>query len=114
MATDKLFRIQCGYQNYDWGKIGSTSAVAQFAHNSDPSVVVDESKPYAELWMGTHPSVPSKAIDLGNETLRDLVNANPKQYLGDSIIKNLVILKVYHSCSKFYPLKSLEYSSSSR
>lgn len=87
MSTDKLFRIQCGYQNYDWGKIGSTSAVAQFAHNSDPSVVVDESKPYAELWMGTHPSVPSKAIDLGNETLRDLVNANPKQYLGDSIIK---------------------------
>ncbi|EMG49367.1 PMI1 Mannose-6-phosphate isomerase [Candida maltosa Xu316] len=87
MTSDKLFRIQCGYQNYDWGKIGSSSAVAQFAHNSDPSIVIDETKPYAELWMGTHKSVPSKAIDLGNQTLRDLVTAKPQEYLGEPIIK---------------------------
>ncbi len=74
-----------GYQNYDWGKIGSTSAVAQFAHHSNPeNVVIDESKPYAELWMGTHPKVPSK--NLKGESLRDLISANPKELLGEKII----------------------------
>ncbi|KAG5419220.1 PMI1 [Candida metapsilosis] len=84
--SDKLFRLQCGYQNYDWGKIGSSSAVAQFVKKSDPSITIDESKPYAELWMGTHPSVPSQAIGFNNETLRDLITAHPKELLGDSII----------------------------
>ncbi|ABN66515.2 mannose-6-phosphate isomerase [Scheffersomyces stipitis CBS 6054] len=85
-----LFRINCGYQNYDWGKIGSTSAVAQFASSSDASVSIDNSKPYAELWMGTHPSVPSVAVDGGadveGKTLRDLVSAHPQQLLHQSII----------------------------
>lgn len=84
--SDKLFRLQCGYQNYDWGKIGSSSAVAQFVKKSDPSITIDESKPYAELWMGTHPSVPSQAIGF-NETLRDLITAHPQELLGESIIK---------------------------
>ncbi|KAI5952314.1 PMI1 [Candida jiufengensis] len=84
--SEKLIRLQCGYQNYDWGKIGSSSAVAQFVKNSDPSISIDESKPYAELWMGTHPSVPSIAIDNG-KTLRELVESNPTGLLGESIIK---------------------------
>ncbi|KAK6461534.1 mannose-6-phosphate isomerase [Scheffersomyces coipomensis] len=84
--SDLLFRINCGYQNYAWGKIGSSSAVAQFAASSDPTVKVDESKPYAELWMGTHPSVPSKNVNNG-KTLRDLVSEDPETYLHSSIIK---------------------------
>ncbi|WLF79582.1 Mannose-6-phosphate isomerase [Lodderomyces elongisporus] len=84
--SDKLFRLQCGYQNYDWGKIGSSSAVAQFAKNSDPSIEIDESKPYAELWMGTHPSVPSQAIGF-NKTLRELITEEPKNLLGDAVIQ---------------------------
>lgn len=84
--SDKLFRLQCGFQNYDWGKIGSSSAVAQFVKKSDPSITIDESKPYAELWMGTHPSVPSQAIGF-DKTLRDLITAHPEELLGDSIIR---------------------------
>lgn len=87
--SDKLFKIDCGYQNYDWGKVGSSSAVAQFASNANPSVKIDESKPYAELWMGTHPSVPSVAVDAGKysgKTLRDLVGEEPEKYLHKSII----------------------------
>lgn len=87
--TEQIFRINCGYQNYDWGKIGSKSAVARFASFSDSSVKVDESKPYAELWMGTHPSVPSKAVEsdtLNGKTLREIVSASPKKYLHQSII----------------------------
>lgn len=82
----KLFRIDCGYQNYDWGKIGSTSAVAQFAAASNPATKIDESKPYAELWMGTHPSVPSIAEDLEGKTLREIVSNAPETYLHQSII----------------------------
>lgn len=86
-----FFRLDCGYQNYGWGKIGSTSAVAQFAAKSNPKTVVDESKPYAELWMGTHPSVPSYAVDSTEDktgkTLRDLVATDPKGYLHESIIE---------------------------
>lgn len=87
--SDRLFRIDCGYQNYDWGKVGSSSAVAQFAAGSNTQVKIDESKPYAELWMGTHPSVPSVAVDAASgtgKTLRDLVTAEPEKYLHKSII----------------------------
>lgn len=88
LMSEKLFRINCGYQNYDWGKIGSSSAVAQFVASSDATVKIDESKPYAELWMGTHPSVPSIAVDLPEKrTLRDLVSSNPDLFLGKAIIE---------------------------
>lgn len=86
----KLFRIDCGYQNYDWGKIGSSSAVAQFAAKSNPSTTIDESKPYAELWMGTHPSVPSKVVDdaaLQGKVLREVVGSSPAEYLHPSVVE---------------------------
>lgn len=85
-----LFRIDCGFQNYDWGKVGSTSAVARFASSSNPNIQIDESKPYAELWMGTHPSVPSKVVgepSLEGKVLRDVVTDDPSRYLHESVIK---------------------------
>ncbi|GMM32994.1 mannose-6-phosphate isomerase [Saccharomycopsis crataegensis] len=86
MASDKLFQVQGGYQNYAWGKVGSASAVAQFAASSDASMKIVETDPYAELWMGTHPKVPSLNMSNG-KTLRDLITASPEHYLGSSIIK---------------------------
>ncbi|QRG40834.1 mannose-6-phosphate isomerase [Candidozyma auris] len=86
----KLFRIDCGFQNYDWGKIGSSSAVAQFAAKSNPNTKIDESKPYAELWMGTHPSVPSKVVDdetLSGKVLRDVVSSDAATYLHPSVVE---------------------------
>lgn len=85
----QLFRIDCGFQNYDWGKVGTASAVAQFAASSNPQTKIDESKPYAELWMGTHPSVPSKVVDetsLEGKVLRDVVGSNPAKYLHPSVV----------------------------
>lgn len=88
--SNKLFRLDCGYQNYDWGKLGSSSTVAQFASKSNSETKIDEAKPYAELWMGTHPSVPSYAVDspeLQGKSLRDLVTADPETMLHKSIIE---------------------------
>ncbi|RFU33359.1 hypothetical protein B7463_g3013, partial [Scytalidium lignicola] len=71
-----LIRLQCGVNSYDWGKVGSDSAAAKFAAATpadDFSIQTD--KPYAELWMGTHPSNPSKDVAT-KRTLLDLVQTN--------------------------------------
>jgi mannose-6-phosphate isomerase len=52
-------RLQASVQQYAWGKIGSHSAVAQLLSSSN----IKENEPYAELWMGTHPSSPSYVIN---------------------------------------------------
>jgi mannose-6-phosphate isomerase len=44
-------------QNYDWGNVGMESAVAQLISGQQE---ISRSKAYAELWMGTHPSGPSR------------------------------------------------------
>ena len=52
--------LECAAQQYAWGVKGSKSSVAQLAKSSRSGFTVDEDKPYAELWMGTHPNGPSK------------------------------------------------------
>lgn len=83
----RLFRIDCGFQNYDWGKVGAKSSVAQFAAASNPKNKIED-KPYAELWMGTHPSVPSKVVEdkLEGQVLRNVVGGNPDFYLDPSVV----------------------------
>ncbi|KAK7541565.1 mannose-6-phosphate isomerase-like protein [Phyllosticta citricarpa] len=71
-----LIRLQCGVNSYDWGKIGSSSAAAKFASATPPSdFSIQEEKPYAELWMGTHPSLPSRDVET-QRSLLDLVQDN--------------------------------------
>ncbi|KPI34730.1 Mannose-6-phosphate isomerase [Cyphellophora attinorum] len=71
-----LLRLQCGCNSYDWGKVGEDSAAAKYA-SATPSegFSIQEDKPYAELWMGTHPSLPSKDLTTGRSLL-DLVGDN--------------------------------------
>lgn len=42
-------------QNYAWGKVGLNSEVAKLVLSGDCLAVIEDDKPYAELWMGTHP-----------------------------------------------------------
>ncbi|PNP48637.1 hypothetical protein TGAMA5MH_00328 [Trichoderma gamsii] len=76
MAQAPLFRLQCGVNSYEWGKKGSESAAARYAA-ATPSddLTIQADKPYAELWMGTHPSNPSKDLKTGR-TLLDLCSEN--------------------------------------
>ena len=83
--SDKLFRLIAAYQQYDWGKVGSNSAVAKYAVHSDPSIKIDEAKPYAELWMGTHLKAPSCNAD-SKELLNDIIAKHPEKTLGKDII----------------------------
>ncbi|KIW77350.1 mannose-6-phosphate isomerase, class I [Fonsecaea pedrosoi CBS 271.37] len=71
-----LIRLQCGCNSYDWGKKGKDSAAARYAAATpSDNFSVQEDKPYAELWMGTHPSLPSKDLVTGRSLL-DLVADN--------------------------------------
>ncbi|KAK3358691.1 mannose-6-phosphate isomerase [Lasiosphaeria hispida] len=71
-----LIRLQCGVNSYDWGKKGPSSAAARFAAATPSSdFAIQDDRPYAELWMGTHPSNPSKDLTTGR-TLLDLVQDN--------------------------------------
>jgi len=76
MLPNPLIRLQCGVNSYDWGKIGSDSSAARFAAaTASESFQVQSDKPYAELWMGTHPSNPSRDHATGRSLL-ELVEGN--------------------------------------
>ena len=47
-ATKPVFTIVPTTQQYDWGKVGLSSKVAQFAKATNVESI-DESKPYAEV-----------------------------------------------------------------
>ncbi|KAF2470240.1 mannose-6-phosphate isomeras-like protein [Lindgomyces ingoldianus] len=71
-----LIRLQCGVNSYDWGKIGQSSAAAKFAAAAaQTNFSIQEEKPYSELWMGTHPSLPSKDLET-QRTLLELFQDN--------------------------------------
>ncbi|KAF2451918.1 mannose-6-phosphate isomerase [Karstenula rhodostoma CBS 690.94] len=84
MVQVPLIRLQCGCNSYDWGKVGKSSAAARFAA-ATPSdgFSIQEEKPYAELWMGTHPSLPSKDLET-QRSLLELVQDN-QQLLGPTV-----------------------------
>ncbi|XP_036204975.1 mannose-6-phosphate isomerase isoform X2 [Myotis myotis] len=63
MASQRVFPLSCVVQQYAWGKMGSHSEVARLLASSDPLARISEDKPYAELWMGTHPRGDAKILD---------------------------------------------------
>ncbi|EGY21084.1 hypothetical protein VD0002_g4696 [Verticillium dahliae] len=76
MLPVPLIRLQCGVNSYEWGKTGSESAAARFAATTPADgFEVKTDQPYAELWMGTHPSNPSKDVKSGR-SLVDLCADN--------------------------------------
>jgi len=63
MSGINSYVLQPFAQNYDWGKLGETSKVAQLIQ-SGYSRFIAESLPYAELWMGDHKNGP---CDVGGD-----------------------------------------------
>lgn len=61
-STNRVFPLRCSVQKYAWGKFGADSLVAKLAANNDTDIAIDAKTPYAELWMGTHPSGPSMVM----------------------------------------------------
>ncbi|XP_060742814.1 mannose-6-phosphate isomerase [Tachysurus vachellii] len=55
MEEVRVFPLSCVVQNYAWGKLGLDSEVAKLVLGGDPQIVIQDDRPYAELWMGAHP-----------------------------------------------------------
>lgn len=86
-------------KNYDWGKLGSESEVTKLASVHDENFIVDEEKPYSELWMGDHVSGPSKLKATG-ESLAEFIQKDRDGNIGGQeklpfLFKVLSIRKVH-------------------
>ncbi|KAL7190719.1 hypothetical protein ACSBR2_022905 [Camellia fascicularis] len=80
-----LQRLRCSVKNYDWGRIGHESRVSRlFSRNS--GLHIEEGKPYAEFWMGTHESGPSFVLENGGLSLNSWIAKNPN-VLGDKVVQ---------------------------
>ena len=67
-----IIPLSCVCQNYAWGKMGDTSAVAKLAFlNKD--IQIDQSQPYAEYWFGTHKKGPA-TIKKNEKQLKTIEN----------------------------------------
>jgi len=83
MSVPKIFELSCQTQNYNWGRKGSSSLVAQLLKAQS----IDENLPYAELWMGIHPNAPSH-VQFGNgEELAVILQREPK-LLGNYVLNH--------------------------
>ncbi|XP_046481471.2 mannose-6-phosphate isomerase [Neodiprion pinetum] len=75
--------LKCSVQSYEWGKRGIESTVANLVKAANPDFSLDESKPYAELWMGTHPNGPSYLKE-GNKLLAEYIEEH-NHMLGNGV-----------------------------
>lgn len=62
VLMDRIFPLKCQVKTYAWGKLGQASLVGRLAEAGLDEAVLTAGTPYAELWMGTHPSGPSMVM----------------------------------------------------
>lgn len=79
MKSITITRIIPAVQQYPWGKKGGESAVARLLPEFSPD------SPYAELWIGSHPSAPSRVDNTATQSLRELITTAPHSYLGAAV-----------------------------
>ncbi|KAI4239553.1 MAG: hypothetical protein L6R40_005498 [Gallowayella cf. fulva] len=104
-----VFQLQCSCNNYPWGKKGKESLAATLcAKTPDTGFEIDESKEYAEMWMGDYPVLPAKGLESGEE-LHKIVDENKEQLLGRNCIEKfggvVPFLPKILSISKALPLQ---------
>lgn len=74
-------------QNYPWGKKGKESLSAVLCSKTpNTGFKIDETKEYAEMWMGDYPVLPAKDLKTGEE-LHKIVDENKEQLLGKTCIE---------------------------
>ena len=95
-----MYRLFGKPQNYEWGKVGENSLVYQIIKKNNKEV--DDSKPYAEYWMGTHKNGPSTIlIDNQEKNLLEYLNNKPLPYLFKILSVNKPLSIQVHP-DKFY------------
>jgi len=74
----RVLRLQCSVQHYDWG---DPHAIPAILGRPNP-----QKRPFAELWAGAHPDLPSQAIVDGVRVpLNQLMRSAAREILGPSV-----------------------------
>jgi len=103
--------IDCTIQTYAWGRVGSRSAAARLkASQANGKFEIDEFTPYAELWIGTHPSGMSTLSQRQNgeasTSLSSYINDNPKLHCGNENETDLSYLLKVLSINKVLSIQA--------
>lgn len=84
----QALRLQCKVQNYDWGRRGHQSEVGRL-YSLQSNTILEEEKPYAELWIGTHESGPSHIVPAGDDDANNDVNDVVGDDAGDGQLNSM-------------------------
>ena len=76
----KPLRLLPRVQHYHWGLQKRGSLVGLLSSEKD------DSAPYAELWVGAHPDLPSDVAAAVPLNLNQLILSNPNEMLGEKVI----------------------------
>ncbi|WWC86801.1 mannose-6-phosphate isomerase, class I [Kwoniella dendrophila CBS 6074] len=82
-----LTRLIVHPNDYPWGKVGNDSLAGRLTKNAcEPEFEFKPDQPYAELWMGTHPTNPAYLYSDKEKLLSKYLESNP-DLLGSSDTK---------------------------
>ncbi|GAB7366850.1 hypothetical protein MBLNU230_g1021t1 [Neophaeotheca triangularis] len=93
-GPEPAYELQCSCNQYPWGMKGSNSISARLCEKSggwdgkgpqDKKFKIDENTPYAEMWMGTYPVLPSYVKATGQD-LQEVLDNYPKETIGEKVI----------------------------
>ncbi|CAD5224875.1 unnamed protein product [Bursaphelenchus okinawaensis] len=101
-----MHRLNCHVQNYAWGKKGDDSEVGRLYGAGHKQFQIEQQKPYAELWMGTHPDGPARlhGSDLKLSEHRARLDNAPKE--DDHLPFIMKIMAIQHTLSlQVHPTK---------
>ncbi|KAI6778672.1 uncharacterized protein J7T54_007613 [Emericellopsis cladophorae] len=114
-----FYQLKCGCNSYPWGKQGKSSLSGHLCAQT-PGYAPDDNAPktpfqakedeaYAEMWMGTYPTLPSYVADT-DEKLQAVLDRHPNELLGKAVVDKfghtqLPFLPKILSISKALPLQ---------
>ncbi|EOA90771.1 hypothetical protein ACJQWK_11193 [Exserohilum turcicum] len=84
--VEKVIQLRCDCNQYPWGKQGSKSLAATLCEKTPgTNFKIDENTPYAEMWMGTYPELPSYVLETG-EDLQSVIDKHPDELVGKAVV----------------------------
>ena len=105
---DPVIQLKCSCNNTPFGKHGHDSLAARYCSQTPDALIIKDDTPYAEMWMGTYPALPSRVLST-DKPLQDVLNANKDSLLGSAVLSkfgtDLPFLPKILSIAKALPLQ---------
>jgi mannose-6-phosphate isomerase len=79
----RVFKLNNTIQHYDWGTRNAEAYIPGFL-----GIPAEKDRPYAELWIGAHPTAPSEIMLNGKAVRLDkAIDSAPREILGDDVAR---------------------------